>query len=540
MAKYIFVTGGVVSSLGKGITASSMGALIKASGHSVNMMKIDPYLNVDAGTIRPYEHGEVFVLDDGTETDLDLGNYERYVQIRAAKDSAITTGRIYQKVIESERRGEYLGQTVQVIPHITDEIKRRIRTFDKTDADVCIVELGGTIGDVESLPFVEALRQFITEEGRENVMFVHLTLVPTVTSGEIKTKPSQHSVKTLMSDGIHPDMLICRSELALNKDIKEKLALFCNVPVDAVLSLPNVKKTIYEIPIILYQENLLESIEKRLNLSLKKKIDISPWKKFVDVLTSAAETVDIAFVGKYLQLEDAYKSVFEAFTHASVANSVKINFHPLNPELLEKDDPETLKLLETVDGIFVPGGFGIRGILGKMKALQFGRENKVPTFGICLGLQCMVMEYARNVLGLEEADSTEFVPDTAVPVVDMLGNLKGIRDLGGTMRLGAYKAKLLEGSLAAKIYGSLELSERHRHRYEVNPQYVQALKDGGLVVSGTGPSDLVEIVEVSQHPFYLGVQFHPEFLSSPLNPHPVFKSFVSVVKKQRAEKACKS
>lgn len=536
MAKYIFVTGGVVSSLGKGITASSVGALIKAAGHSVNMMKIDPYLNVDAGTMRPYEHGEVFVLDDGTETDLDLGNYERYVQIRATKDSAITTGKVYLKVIESERRGEYLGQTVQVIPHITDEIKRRIRSFDKTKAEIRIIELGGTVGDVESLPFIEALRQFAIEEGRENVMFIHLTLVPTVTSGEVKTKPSQHSVKTLMSDGIHPDMLICRSDEALSKEIKEKIALFCNVPTSSVISLPDVKKSIYEIPLLLFEEKLLEGIEARLGLSLKKKIDISPWKKFVETAVSASDILDIAFVGKYLKLDDAYKSVFEAFAHASVANYVKINFHPLNPELLEENDPETCALLERVHGIFIPGGFGIRGILGKMKALRLARERKIPAFGICLGLQCMVMEYARNILGLKEADSTEFVPDTPHPIIDMLANLKGIRDLGGTMRLGAYKAKLAEGSLAAKCYGSLEISERHRHRFEVNPDYVQLLKDGGLNISGTGPSDLVEIVEITGHPFYLGVQYHPEFLSSPLKPHPLFKAFVAAVKKYKGGK----
>ena len=536
MAKYIFVTGGVVSSLGKGITASSIGVLIKATGHSVNMMKIDPYLNVDAGTMRPYEHGEVFVLDDGTETDLDLGNYERYVNIRATKDSAITTGKVYRKVIESERRGEYLGQTVQVIPHITDEIKRRIRLFDPNNSDVRIIELGGTVGDVESLPFVEALRQFLIEEGRDNVMFIHLTLVPTVTSGEVKTKPSQHSVKTLMSDGIHPDMLICRSDEPLSRDIKEKLALFCNVPSHAVISLPNVKQTIYEIPSLLYEEKILDGIEARLGLNLKKKIDLSPWKKFVSSVLCSEGTIDIAFVGKYLKLDDAYKSVFEAFTHAAAANGVKINFHALNPERIEENDEEALALLQKVDGIFIPGGFGIRGILGKMKALKYARENKVPAFGICLGLQCMVMEYSRNVLGIKDADSTEFIPDTPHPVVDMLSNLKGIRNLGGTMRLGAYTAKLLDKSLAARLYGAGEISERHRHRYEVNPDFVKQLIDGGLTVSGTGPSDLVEIVEVSSHPFYLGVQYHPEFISSPLRPHPLFKGFVAAAQAYKGAK----
>ncbi len=531
MSKYIFVTGGVVSSLGKGITASAIGALIKAGKYSVNMMKIDPYLNVDAGTMRPYEHGEVFVCDDGTETDLDLGNYERFLQIQTTKDSAITTGRVYQKVIESERRGEYLGQTVQVIPHITDEIKRRIRAFDKNNSDICIVELGGTVGDIESVPFVEAIRQFALEEGKENVMFIHLTLVPVVPGGEHKTKPSQHSVKTLMSEGLHPDMLVCRSETAISDDIKDKLALFCNVKKESVISLPDAKQSIYEIPLALQKEKVLEQIESCLNLPLKK-ADLSPWVKILDNIQNSVDTIDIAFVGKYLQLSDAYKSVFEAFAHASFNHKHKINFINVDPEELEKNNPETLSLLSKVGGIFVPGGFGNRGINGKIQALNYGRTHNIPCFGICLGLQCMVIEYSRNVLNLD-ADSVEFNPNSPNAVIEMLSNLKNIKDLGGTMRLGAYTTKLAPNSRVADIYKADTISERHRHRFEVNPAYTEALQNAGLVISGRGPSDLVECVEIPSHPWYVGVQFHPEFLSSPLRPHPLFDSFVEAVIKNK-------
>lgn len=528
MAKYIFVTGGVVSSLGKGITASAVGALIKAAKYSVNMMKIDPYLNVDAGTMRPYEHGEVFVCDDGTESDLDLGNYERFLEIKTTKLSAMTTGSVYQKVIDAERRGEYLGQTVQVIPHITDEIKRRIRIFDNNTSDICIIELGGTVGDVESVPFIEAIRQFALEEGRENVMFIHLTLVPTVTGGEIKTKPSQHSVKTLMSSGIHPDMLVCRSQSEIDNNIKEKLALFCNVPKEAVISLPDAKKSIYEIPLKLHQEKVLEIIEQRLNLPLKK-ANLTSWSKIIQNIEEATIEINIAFVGKYLKLSDAYKSVFEAFDHAAFNNKIQINFVHLDPELLEQDNPDALKTLESVDGIFVPGGFGVRGINGKIKALSYGRINKKPTFGVCVGLQCAVIEYARNVLNLENANSTEFNEETPYPVIDMLANLKNIKDLGGTMRLGSYTAKLNKNSHIANIYKTETISERHRHRFEVNPTFVEMLEQGGLVISGTGPSNLVESIELTDHPWYISVQYHPEFLSSPLKPHPLFNSFVQTI-----------
>ncbi|MGL5955244.1 MAG: CTP synthase, partial [Brevinema sp.] len=506
------------------ITASAIGALIQAGKYSVNMMKIDPYLNVDAGTMRPYEHGEVFVCDDGTETDLDLGNYERFLQIRTTKDSAITTGRVYQKVIESERRGEYLGQTVQVIPHITDEIKRCIRIFDKNNSDIRIIELGGTVGDIESVPFVEAIRQFALEEGLENVMFIHLTLVPTVIGGEYKTKPSQHSVKTLMSDGIHPDMLVCRSEEAITDSLKEKLALFCNVKKEAVISLPNSKQSIYEIPLALQKEKVLEQIESRLKLPLKK-ADLSAWNHLLNNIQQIQESVDIAFVGKYLQLSDAYKSVVEAFNHAGFNHKHHINLINIDPEELEKNNPEILERLAQVHGIFVPGGFGTRGINGKIAALAYGRTNKTPTFGICLGLQCMVIEYARNVLNLD-ADSTEFNTDTPYPVIEMLSNLKNIKELGGTMRLGVYTAQLKANSNIAKIYGETTITERHRHRFEVNPIYTQDLESAGLIISGKGPSDLVECVEIADHPWYIGVQYHPEFLSSPLKAHPLFDSFV--------------
>lgn len=524
MSKYIFVTGGVVSSLGKGVTASAIGALIKAGKYSVNMMKIDPYLNVDAGTMRPYEHGEVFVCNDGTETDLDLGNYERFLQISTTKDSAITTGRVYQKVIDSERRGEYLGQTVQVIPHITDEIKRRIRAFDKNNSDICIIELGGTVGDIESIPFIEAIRQFAIEEGRENVMFIHLTLVPTLIGGELKTKPSQHSVKTLMSEGIHPDMLVCRSEEAINDDLKDKLALFCNVKKEAVISLPNTKKSIYEIPLKLQQEKVLEIIEDRLNLPLKK-ANLSKWKEIVKNIEETTEIVNIAFVGKYLQLGDAYKSVIEAFHHAGSKHKHNINFINIDPEELENSNSQTLELLKSAHGIFVPGGFGTRGINGKIQAISFGRTSNTPTFGICLGLQCMVIEYARNVLELE-ANSVEFNPDAPHLVIEMLANLKNIEDLGGTMRLGSYTTHLEPQTKIAEIYGETIINERHRHRFEVNPVYTEQLEKAGLCISGRGPSALVESVEIKEHPWYIGVQYHPEFLSSPLEAHPLFDSFI--------------
>lgn len=531
MAKYIFVTGGVVSSLGKGITASAIGALIQAADYRVNMMKIDPYLNVDAGTMRPYEHGEVFVTADGTETDLDLGNYERFLQIETSKDSAITTGKVYQKVIEAERRGEYLGQTVQVIPHVTDEIKRRIRMFDKNRSDVCIIELGGTVGDIESVPFIEAIRQFILEEGSENTMCIHLTLVPTVTGGELKTKPSQHSVKTLMSDGIHADMLICRSKEPITQEIREKLSLFCNVPTGLVISLPDAEN-IYEIPLILHQEGVLECIEKRFNLPLKQ-ADLTPWKKISANTKKAKNPVDIAFVGKYIQMEDAYKSVFEAFQHAATEQKISIRFHTLNPEDLEDQKKEALDILECADGIFVPGGFGNRGISGKIKALQYGRTHNKPTFGICLGMQCAVIEFARNVLGLD-ADSTEFDAETPHPVIEMLSNLKNIKDLGGTMRLGAYEAAVKPETLLEKIYKTQTIQERHRHRFEVNPVYVKQLEEKSLTISAQGPSGLVEAVEIAGHPWYVAVQYHPEFLSSPLKAHPLFLSFLEAAEKFRS------
>lgn len=524
--KYIFVTGGVCSSLGKGMTASSIGTLFAWAGYKVKMMKIDPYLNVDAGTMRPYEHGEVYVTDDGFETDLDLGNYERFVRVKTTKLASLTTGQVYQNVIDRERKGDYLGQTVQVIPHITEEIKRRIRILDQDDeGEIIIIELGGTIGDIEGVPFVEAIRQFRVEEGSKNVKFAHVTLIPKITgSGELKTKPTQHSVKSLMSMGIQPDFLFCRSEVMLPEEMNHKLALFCNIDESHIFSAVDVP-SIYAIPLMFHAQEADRLIQESLGLSYKHP-DLSRWKEIVSICENPEETVKIAFVGKYVQLSDAYKSVDEALTHGGLANKAKVQIVRVDAEELEAGNKKAVKALESANGILIPGGFGTRGIPGKLKAIKFGRTKKVPTFGICLGLQCMVIEYSRNVCGLKNASSGEFNPDAPHKVIEMLSNLKGIKYMGGTMRMGASETILEDGSQAGKIYGQKTISERHRHRYEVNPEYVELLEEKGLSVAGRAPSGLVEVMETKGHPWFIGVQYHPEFQSAPTDPHPLFASFI--------------
>ncbi len=531
--KYIFVTGGVCSSLGKGIAASSVGALLRAAGYRVNMMKIDPYLNVDAGTMRPYEHGEVFVTDDGAETDLDLGNYERFVQVQTLQTSNVTTGQIYQSVIEAERRGAYLGQTVQVIPHITDEIKRRILKVDEgKDSDIVIVELGGTVGDIEGIPFIEAIRQFSIEEGKKNVKFMHLTLVPMIKgSGELKTKPTQHSVKALMSMGIQPDFLFCRAESELPKDLKQKIALFCNMDTEAIFSAVDVSN-IYEVPLCYQTQNVTQIILETLNLPYRKP-DLSKWEKISKIEKISNKTVKIAMVGKYVGLPDTYKSLDSALRHGGYANDSKVKLLKIDAEKYFAGEQD---LPHDVGGILIPGGFGGRGIEGKLKAAAYGRKNNIPTFGICLGLQMMVIDYARNVCGLKNANSREFDPDVAEPVIEMLSNLKGIKNLGGTMRKGASKSNLQQGTLVHSIYGKDEIMERHRHRYEVNPDYVETLIQNGLTISGIADNGLVETVEIKNHPWFIGVQYHPEFKSSPLEPAPLFASFITAAIRHHSSK----
>ena len=531
--KYIFVTGGVCSSLGKGIAASSIGTLLSAAGYKINMLKIDPYLNVDAGTMRPYEHGEVYVTDDGAETDLDLGNYERFVRVKMTKSNSITTGQIYQKVIEDERRGDYLGQTVQVIPHITDEIKRRVRVCEgNEDSHIIIIEIGGTVGDIESIPFIEAIRQFAIEEGKQNVKFVHLTLVPRIKgSGELKTKPTQHSVKALMSMGIQPDFLFCRSEVRLPEDLRLKIANFCNVEPKHIFSAEDVE-SIYAVPLKFHEQEVDKIILNSLSLPYRKP-DLKRWENIVKAHTQPQNHVNIAFVGKYINLADAYKSVDEALRHGGIANKVRVKIIRVDSEEIEKG---TVNFGPEIDGILIPGGFGTRGIEGKITAANVARLKKIPTLGICLGLQCMTIAYAREVCNLKNANSSEFNPDTDQPVIELLANLKGIKYLGGTMRLGGSKTLLKKGTMAYSIYKSEEISERHRHRYEVNPEYVETLRQNGLVISGHAENGLVEVIELKDHPWYVGVQFHPEFNSSPVEPSPIFASFINAALKYKKEK----
>jgi CTP synthase len=522
--KYIFVTGGVVSSLGKGVAASSIGCLLESRGFKITIQKCDPYLNVDPGTMSPYQHGEVFVTDDGAETDLDLGHYERFTHVKLSRDNNWTSGRIYETILSKERRGDYLGKTVQVIPHVTDEIKRCIKRVSE-GVDIVIVEIGGTVGDIESLPFLEAIRQMRLELGAENTLFVHVTLVPFIAAaGELKTKPTQHSVKEMLGIGIQPDILLCRSDRHISADLKRKIALFCNVAESCVISMEDVK-TIYEVPVELNREGLDAEILRLLRLE-QRPANMQPWLDMLHRLHHPLGEVRVGIVGKYVQLEDAYKSLREALLHGGLAHNHKTFIDWIESE--EIDSLETAeKRLRDYDGILVPGGFGKRGIQGMVYTIQFARENKIPFFGICLGMQCSTIEYARNVAGLVKADSTEFDPQTPHRVIYKLRELLGVDEMGGTMRLGAWPCKLELGSFASKAYGKTEISERHRHRYEFNREYEKILTAAGLRITGRTPDEnYVEIVEAPNHPWFLGCQFHPEFKSKPLEPHPLFAAFI--------------
>jgi CTP synthase len=547
--KFIFITGGVVSSLGKGLAAASIGALLEARGLRITLQKLDPYINVDPGTMSPFQHGEVFVTDDGAETDLDLGHYERYTTARMSSRNNFTTGQIYDSVIAKERKGEYLGVTVQVIPHITDEIKRNILNV-ADNADIAIIEIGGTVGDIESLPFLEAIRQLKSDLGEENTVYIHLTLVPYIgAAGELKTKPTQHSVKELREIGIQPDILLCRTDRPLSQNLKKKISLFCNVEEEAVISAADVggvyevplnlkkddntlplkvkwkSRTVYEVPLALHREGLDEKIIEKLHIWTGKP-HLEKWEKIVSKIKNPAEFVEIAIVGKYVHLTDSYKSLNEALIHGGIANGCGVNLKFVDSEEIEKSDAK--KFLKGADGILVPGGFGDRGIEGKILAVKYARENKIPFFGICLGMQLAVVEFARNACKLEKANSSEFDPETKDPVIDLMPEQRKIKDKGATMRLGAYPCRVIKGSLAAQAYQSDTISERHRHRYEFNNEYRNMLTEKGLLLSGISPDDgrLVEIIELSGHPWFLGCQFHPEFKSSPLSPHPLFREFI--------------
>lgn len=538
--KFVFVTGGVVSSIGKGITCASLGLLLKARGYKVALQKIDPYINVDAGTMNPFQHGEVFVTKDGAETDLDLGHYERFTSIDMTRSSNLTTGGVYGAVIEKERRGEYLGACVQVIPHITDEIKGRIYGIAKeTGADIVIVEIGGTVGDIEGQPFLEAIRQMKKEAGEENVVYIHVTLIAYVGPwGEVKTKPTQHSVIKLREIGIQPDILVCRSKTPLTDEMKKKISLFCSVDEEAVIT--GLDTTIiYEIPLRLEKEGLAKEVLKRLHLP-NREPDLEEWEKVVDILRSPEREVEIALVGKYTHLKDAYISIAEALVHGGASNKARVKIRWVESTLLEEEPPE--HYLKDVGGILVAGGFGVRGVEGKINAIRYARENKIPFLGLCLGLQCSVIEFARNVCGLQGAHSSEFDPQTPHPVIDLLPEQRGIRAMGGTMRLGSYPCKLKEGTLARECYGTEMCWERHRHRYEVNMEYLPLLEEKGLIASGLSPDGkLVEIIElpISMHPFFIATQFHPEFQSRPTNPHPLFVAFVREALKKNGREIIK-
>jgi len=537
MNKYIFVTGGVVSSLGKGLAASSIGCLLEARGLSVSLIKLDPYINVDPGTMSPFQHGEVFVTDDGAETDLDLGHYERFTHAPLSQANNWTTGRIYLSVIEKERRGDYLGKTIQVVPHITNEIKDAVRAVaEKDNADVIIVEIGGTVGDIESLPFLEAIRQMGNEEGAGNTLFIHVTLVPFIAAAkELKTKPTQHSVKELREIGIAPDILLCRSEKPLSYDLRSKIALFCNVKESAVISAQDVD-TIYDVPLAFHEQGLDELIVTQLGFGARaSRSDLSEWRDLVGTIRepSGGET-SIAIVGKYVELEDSYKSLREALTHGGVANNVRVSVKWIESEDLMDDDYESR--LRDFDAILVPGGFGKRGVAGMIRAITYARKTRTPYFGICLGMQTASIEFARSVCGLKDADSTEFDNETTHPVIFKLRDLVGVEELGGTMRLGAWPCNLTDGSLAHEVYGEEMISERHRHRYEFNPEYRAKLEEGGLVFSGVSPDGkFVEMIELSrdEHPWFLACQFHPEYKSKPLNAHPLFSAFVRAAYENR-------
>ncbi|WP_130805580.1 CTP synthase [Senegalia massiliensis] len=523
--KYIFVTGGVVSSLGKGITAASLGQLLKSRGLEVTIQKFDPYLNVDPGTMSPYQHGEVFVTDDGAETDLDLGHYERFIDINLSKNNNVTTGKVYWSVITKERRGDYLGGTVQVIPHITNEIKERVyRVSKEKKVDVVITEIGGTVGDIESLPFLEAIRQVKYDVGRENVMYIHTTLVPYLAkAGEIKTKPTQHSVKELRSIGIQPDVIVCRTEHELSQEIKEKIGLFSNMDHNNVVQNLDAD-TLYEVPLMLEKEGLPQMAIERLNLKAKEP-DLTEWTNMVEKMKNRKDKVKIALVGKYVELKDAYLSVAESLNHAGIANDVDVQIDWIHSEELDGDNCE--EVLKDIDGILVPGGFGDRGIEGKICAIKYARENKVPFLGICLGMQMAVVEFARNVLGLSDAHSSELLPNTTYAVIDLMPEQVDVEDMGGTMRLGLYPCKLEEGTKAKAAYEEKLVYERHRHRYEYNNQYRDQLEAAGLIISGVSPDErLVEIVELKDHPWFVASQFHPEFKSRPTRSHPLFRDFI--------------
>lgn len=539
MTKYIFVTGGVVSSLGKGITAASLGRLLKSRGFKVTIQKFDPYINIDPGTMSPYQHGEVFVTDDGAETDLDLGHYERFIDINLSKGSNVTAGKIYQSVINKERRGDYLGGTVQVIPHVTNEIKERVFRVGREDnADFVITEIGGTVGDIESLPFLEAIRQVKKEVGKSDVLYIHVTLVPYISAaGELKTKPTQHSVKELRSIGISPDIIVCRSEKEISKDMCEKMAMFCDVDPDAVIQ-NLTAKSIYEVPMLMEEQGLDTIVLKKLDVEDRPK-DMSGWHDMVArILKKYDKKVTIAVVGKYVELQDAYISITESLRHAAVFNEAELEIKWVNAETIEGADVKMAEVMADVDGILVPGGFGDRGIEGKIKAIQYARENKIPFFGICLGMQCAVIEYARHKCGMENANSSEFDAQTKYPVIDLMAEQVDVEDMGGTMRLGLYPCKVYPDTLTQKAYGEELIYERHRHRYEFNNAFREEIIKNGLVIGGTLPNGrLVEIVELPQdvHPWFLGAQFHPEFKSRPTNPHPLFRDFIAAALREQKQ-----
>ena len=536
MTRHIFVTGGVVSSLGKGLTSASIGMLLEARGLRVKMQKLDPYINVDPGTMSPYQHGEVYVLDDGSETDLDLGHYERFTSTPLTRRSNYTTGQIYLSVINKERRGEFLGKTVQVIPHVTNEIKEMITNLGDAETDVVITEIGGTVGDIESLPFLEAIRQLPLEVGRENCMFIHLTLVPYLkAAGELKTKPTQHSVGLLRQIGIQPDVLVCRTERSLDVSDREKIALFCNVPLEAVIEERDKDFSIYEVPLSLQSNRIDEIVLRRFGMQARP-ADLEQWHDLLHRLRNPEHEISIALVGKYAEHRDAYKSIYEALDHGGIAHRAQVRVQPIKSEDIEREGAE--RLLAGFDGLIVPGGFGERGVEGKVEAIGFARERRMPFLGICLGMQCAVIDVARNSAGLTGAHSTEFARDTAYPVICLMEEQRGVLEKGGTMRLGAQPAVLAEGTKSAAAYGRRHISERHRHRYEFNPKYRERLEQAGLVIAGTSPDgSLAEIVELADHPWFVAVQFHPEFKSKPTAAHPLFAGFVAAAVERHAGSA---
>lgn len=530
MAKYIFVTGGVSSSLGKGIIAASLAKLLQARGLRVTIQKFDPYINVDPGTLNPYEHGECFVTEDGAETDLDLGHYERFLNINTSQANNVTTGRIYQTVINREREGDYLGKTVQVVPHITDEIKRRMMLLgEKNQYDIILTEIGGTVGDIESLPFIEAVRQIQWELPEEDCLVVHLTLIPYLKAAkELKTKPTQHSVKLMSENGVHPDILVCRTERPLSDDLKRKVALFCNVKVDSVIEAADAS-TIYEVPIAMLREKLDLIVLKKLNIADYNEPELTKWKEFLEKVKHPGNKVTIGLIGKYIELQDAYKSILESFIHAGAMNDCKVQVVNVHSEYIDEENVN--EKLIGLDGLLVAPGFGFRGVEGKIIAVKYARENNLPFFGICLGMQMAAIEFARNVLGIKEADSTEMNPDTTAPVIDMMEEQKKVTMKGGTMRLGSYPCEIKENTLAYSIYGKTEIHERHRHRWEFNNKYLQQFEDAGMIASGINPqTGLVEIFELNNHPFFIGVQYHPELKSTVENPHPLFVNFIKAAK----------